>query len=280
MGQQHNTRKTRAGEQRKKTCAAAGPENRERKSNPENARARHERKVADSMPTGRAQPSGRERPRRCNQKDSRDEHQKNYQESYFEREHLEMLARAFRQDRRERGAPLADADWVDGPLDSWLACLDTGESHLEGEDMAAFAVGMAETLSIRDALILSLIIDERRCPKSQLIEFAARPHLVHAKQRMGELLTAAFWDEGLAPDRERCMTGIDILIDLAEAVPVPYCVQPLAIIAYALWWMGDARSEAFAAQCLVLDGECSLAAMIFSACEHQLAPAWCIEQSE
>ena len=34
--------------------------------------------------------------------------------------------------------------------------------------MAAFAVGMRETLSIRDALILSLVIDESRCPKSSI----------------------------------------------------------------------------------------------------------------
>lgn len=274
---QRNTRKPRASEHRKTTRAAVGPESKERRGKPESARARPEGSGANHTSGGRAKPAECERSMRCNRQDG---HRQDCRKDCLEREHLEMLARAFRQDRRERGAQAADADWVDGPLDSWLACLDTGETRLEREDMAAFAVGMAETLSIRDALILSLVIDEQRCPKSQLIEFAARPHLVRAKQRMGELLTAAFWDEGLAPDRERCMTGIDILIDLAEAVPVPYCVQPLAIIAYALWWMGDARSEAFAAQCLVLDGECSLAAMIFSACEQQLAPAWCIEQSE
>ena len=157
----------------------------------------------------------------------------------------------------------------------WLVNLDSGETVLDCDTMAAFAVGMNETLSIRDALILSLIIDEQRCPKTQLMEFAARPHSKRNKRRMGELLTVAFEDEGIVPDKERCHAGIAMLLDIADAAPVPYCVQPLAVVAYTLWWLGDSRAVTMALQCLLLDEECSLAAMVFSAAQRGVAPAWC-----
>ena len=160
-------------------------------------------------------------------------------------------------------------------MDEWLSCLDAGNTDLGRETMAAFAVGMRETLSIRDALILSLVIDESRCPKSWLMEFAARPHLARTRTRMGELLTCAFEDESMMPDKERCHTGIGMLLDIAEASPVPYCIQPLAVIAYTLWWLGDPRAMVFALRCLLLDEDCSLAAMIFSAADRGVAPAWC-----
>lgn len=188
---------------------------------------------------------------------------------------LETRSQEFRNDRRLRGAQQANADWVAEPLDEWLSCLDAGNTDLGRETVAAFAVGMRETLSIRDALILSLVIDESRCPKSWLMEFAARPHLARTRTRMGELLTCAFEDEGMMPDKERCHTGIGMLLDIAEASPVPYCIQPLAVIAYTLWWLGDPRAMVFALRCLLLDEDCSLAAMIFSAADRGVAPAWC-----
>ena len=172
---------------------------------------------------------------------------------------LETRSQEFRNDRRLRGAQQANADWVAEPLDEWLSCLDAGNTDLCRETMAAFAVGMRETLSIRDALILSLVIDESRCPKSWLMEFAARPHLARTRTRMGELLTCAFEDEGMMPDKERCHTGIGMLLDIAET----------------LWWLGDPRAMVFALRCLLLDEDCSLAAMIFSAADRGVAPAWC-----
>ena len=188
---------------------------------------------------------------------------------------LEELSRLFHETRQTLGPQQVDADWMSDPLDEWLVNLDSGETVLDRDTMAAFAVGMNETLSIRDALILSLIIDEQRCPKTQLMEFAARPHSKRNKRRMGELLTVAFEDEGIVPDKERCHAGIAMLLDIADAAPVPYCVQPLAVAAYTLWWLGDSRAVTMALQCLLLDEECSLAAMVFSAAQRGVAPAWC-----
>ncbi|MBT1175463.1 DUF4192 domain-containing protein [Bifidobacterium sp. LC6] len=193
----------------------------------------------------------------------------------FDMDDLDMMQHAFHEDRRMRGPQQADADWVSEPLDAWLASLDDGSADLEADTMAAFAVGMNETLSIRDAIILSLVIDQRQCPKSMLMEFAAKPHSKHAKRRMSELLTAAFEDEGIVPDEERCRTGVDMLLTMAALSPVPYCIQPMAVAAYTLWWLGDPSAAALALQCLILDEDCSLAAMVFSAADRGISPAWC-----
>ena len=174
----------------------------------------------------------------------------------FDADALEELSRLFHETRQTLGPKQADADWMSDPLDEWLANLDSGETVLDCDTMAAFAVGMNETLS-------------------QLMEFAARPHSKRNKRRMGELLTVAFEDEGIVPDKERCHAGIAMLLDIADAAPVPYCVQPLAVVAYTLWWLGDSRAVTMALQCLLLDEECSLAAMVFSAAQRGVAPAWC-----
>lgn len=188
---------------------------------------------------------------------------------------LEEMTRLFRAQRRRDGHRKATTAWLDGPLDDWLANLDDGVAELSVDDMAAIAVGTCETLSIRDALILSLITDEESCPKAQLMEFAARPHLGRSKRRMCELLSAAFEDEGLAPDMERCQTGVIMLLDIACSVPPELSVQPLAMVAYALWWMGDEHAILFAMHCLAVDEDCSLAAIVFSAINRGITPAWC-----
>ena len=187
---------------------------------------------------------------------------------------LEELTRRFRSQRRRNGHRKATAEWLADPMDDWLSNLDNGRTELKCDDMASIAVGMHETLSIRDALILSLITSEEACPKTQLMEFAARPQLARSKRRMCELLSAAFEDEGLVPDVERCRTGVIMMLDIARMVPSPLAVQPLAVVAYALWWLGDERALLFAVQCLAFDEDCSLAAIVFSAINRGLGPAW------
>ena len=41
-----------------------------------------------------------------------------------------------------------------------------------------------------------------------------------------------------------------------------------------MWWMGDSRAVAFALRCLMLDEDCSLAAIVCSAYQRGVMPAW------
>jgi len=46
------------------------------------------------------------------------------------------------------------------------------------------------------------------------------------------------------------------------------------VLAYVMWWMGDSRAVAFALRCLMLDEDCSLAAIVCSAYQRGVMPAW------
>ncbi|PJM79723.1 DUF4192 domain-containing protein [Bifidobacterium scaligerum] len=195
-------------------------------------------------------------------------------------ERLAMKAETFHNNRLTRGIRRANEEWISQPLDDWLEGLGQDDILLSADVMESFVVGMQETLSIRDALILSLVTDEQHCPRAQLMDFATRPHAARTKKRMGQLLTEAFEDETIRPDERRCRRGVAMLFEMVHAYPfAPACIQPLAVIAYALWWLGDEESTVYALQCLLLDQECSLAAMVFSASERGVRPAWCSRKS-
>lgn len=187
---------------------------------------------------------------------------------------LERMSRQFREERKARGPSCVDAQWVDMPFQEWLDSLTGRRPKLHPDTMAAIAVGMREALSIRDALILSLIAEPDQCPKRRMLEFAVQPHKAETRRRVNQLLSDAFDDDAAMPDWERCHAGVMMMADIAEAMPVPYCVQPLAVMAYMLWWLGDPRAAVFTARCLAIDGDCSLAAMVHAALEHDVGPAW------
>jgi len=68
-----------------------------------------------------------------------------------------------------------------------------------------------------------------------------------------------------------------MMFDIIGMVPERYHVQPLAIISYVLWWMGDERAMLCAMRALALDENCSLAAIICSAAHRHIGPAWAEE---
>lgn len=213
----------------------------------------------------------------------------------FNERELESLARALRRQRREQGPRQADAAWVESPLEEWMSwlderadldeeraepdgfepdCVDIGDP-LPDEVLAALAVGMRETASIRDMMVLSLILDPRIADKSLLMSFVVRPKPVESARRMCALLSDAFDEPLCAPDIGRCRAGVGALLDMGDAMPVAFAVEPMAVAACALWWMGDEAAVPCALECLELDAECSLAAIVFAACNRGIWPAWC-----
>ena len=159
--------------------------------------------------------------------------------------------------RKLSGTVAADAQWADEPFDHWLAGLSAQPRAIDDASIAALVVGMTVTLSIRDALIMSLVAGDTCADKRTMMDFASRSHAPDVQSRMC---------------RERA--GADMLVAMADRVPESFSVQPLAVLAYVMWWMGDSRAVAFALRCLMLDEDCSLAAIVCSAYQRGVMPAW------
>lgn len=189
------------------------------------------------------------------------------------REKLEKLSNDFRANRRKQGRRTADKQWLEEAIGQWAQRLETETDELDNDAQFALTVAMNDTLAVRDALIVSLVADEHKVNRDQLMEFAITPHSEHAKSYMKQLLTESF--ESLSPNKARCYAGLNMLADMVDSMPTPYDVQPLAIMAYVLWWMGDSRAAVVALHCLSKDEDCSLAAMVFSAVDRGVRPAWC-----
>ena len=139
----------------------------------------------------------------------------------FSERELDATGRILREHCREQGMCDAIRMYLREPLDHWMETLRCG-GDLGRADMAALAVGMSRTLAIRDALLISIIIDEERCPREFLLDFASRPMLPRNARRLEELLSASFHDAVTHPDMARCGRGIGMLLDIIAMVPESY----------------------------------------------------------
>ena len=189
-------------------------------------------------------------------------------------DHVEELRERLRVNRRDLGSERANAEWVQGPLQDWLRRLETHTIDLDEANMAALAVGMNEVMSIRDALIMSLVVDASDCDDDMLMDIISPPHTDRVSHAVHDLLDMAFHDAA-GPDRARCQSGLMMLNAMAKTVPESIRAQPLAVIAYVLWWVGDRRACSYALQSLELDGRCSLAAIVLKSLDCGMGPACC-----
>ena len=196
----------------------------------------------------------------------------NYAPEQFEDTEIEELAMLFRDQRRDMGVEIADGEWFSDPLDTWLACLNNQRRGLDRESIAYLAVGMRGALSLRDALIVSLIAQQ--ADRDQLMQLGVRPHRPANADYLGRVLSSTFDDVARKPNALRCSRGLGMLVQMVCSVPDAYRVQPMAVIAYMLWWIGDAHAAAYAVRTLALDERCTLALIVLTALEHGIAPAW------
>lgn len=190
----------------------------------------------------------------------------------FDEAALRETIRTFRTDRLERGPSVADAEWVEGPLNRWLDALIDDGSVLGPRDAAVLVVMMGETLAVRDVLIVSLVCgnEDRRALK----EMAANPQHPANVLRMTALLSLFFDDPTKAPDADRCRRGMAMLGDMASRVPIDLSIQPRAVIAYSEWWMGDPRAARDAELIRRDDPDCTLASIVLAAAARGILPAW------
>ena len=191
----------------------------------------------------------------------------------FDGEAWAATRRQLKDMRMERGIAAADALWVERPFHAWLRNLDCGDHDLSHAEMSALAVGMAESLAIRDALIVSLVTQRGVCDEKRMISFAARPHDPRNVSGMYRMLQRAFDDADAALDHDRCRTGLAMMKVIYSSVPVFLQTQPLALMGYIHWWMGDDEGLPYALDALQRDVKCTLASIVRSAYEHDIRPA-------
>ena len=189
-------------------------------------------------------------------------------ERRIERDVLREEVQRFTLARRESGIVTADAAWVDRPCDNWLAALH-GQEELTLSSMARLAVGMSLSLPMRDALIVSIVAREDSgdvpVTKQLMVSFASRPHEPHNVACMSDLLSHAFEHRHAHTDEAKCKRGIEMLGQMVRALPEEYTVQPLAVLAYAAWWIADDRAGEYALSALRLDENCTLAGIVCAA---------------
>lgn len=230
----------------------------------------------------------------------------------LEEDELDLLAQQFRNERRQSGPSAAVRAWVDEPFAEWIRVLDDvdnavcdecgyADAGTDADDddivindyscadtdvdvpdcmmlcrksMAAFAVGMNELLPVRDAVIVSLV-NPRACDRHGMVTFAAQPHASRTQCGMSQIMSDAFHNPHVRPDAQRCAIGVAMLDQIADSVPPRWRVQPMAAAAYVLWWLNDDLAVLRAAECLTIDDQCSLGAIVLSMLDRGICPAWC-----
>lgn len=228
---------------------------------------------------------------------------------------MRCLVGKYRSLRREHGCVQADRRWTRKPFGWWLKALSDPHGELlplddaDGRDMdcdakraggsgdhsadvvaygggrwrpgryaaaepamRALIVGMGQTMAIRDAMLMSMLLTDE---ESLIRQLACEPHNPQVSQRMYELMAQAFHDTSWRPDMDRVRRGLALLSYMASRAPRDMRVQPMAVMAYALWWLGDKRADDYVMQSLAIDSKCSLASIVLSALSRGVGPAWC-----
>lgn len=175
---------------------------------------------------------------------------------------MERLEDQLVEDCKSLGMAESIRDFLQEPFSEWMDELadessggddSSPECRLSRNGAGALAIAMQQTMAVRDALLVSIIVDERRSSRDFLMGFMANPTLPGNTRHLEESLNGSFRDASRKPDTKRCDNGVNMMFDIIGMVPERYHVQPLAIISYVLWWMGDERAMLCAMRALALD---------------------------
>lgn len=148
-------------------------------------------------------------------------------------------------------------EWFEAPVRRWIGTLDAdGEPEDDTGDAVILAVGMREFLSLRDVMLVAAICGERTdFTADRAIDFLRRPMIRNNVRWTEDMLTETFHGSQ-APDRQRCMKAVDLLlalIDRLDGGDEGWQAQPYATVAYILWWLGDERALPMAVRALYPD---------------------------
>ena len=135
----------------------------------------------------------------------------------------------------------------DDPLNPLLPIMQACRNHHPDED-----------LSILERAYRRAVIQH-----SSQRRKSGEPYIIHPLA-VAQILA----DLGMGP----LVVAAGLLHDTVEDTDLKLQVQPLAIISYILWWMGDGRAMLTAMRALAIDEECSLAAIVAAAIHGDLWP--------
>lgn len=185
-------------------------------------------------------------------------------------ETIDETRREYRTLVAETGKHEAVRTWFTPLFDTWLRNLKDGRADMDDDTLLRLAVGMNESLSMRDALINSIITDATR---EQLLTIAVESPSPETATLAKQLMCKAYDDEN-GPDPDRCRTGLamlcaitNIMCDEADSLlkDGPRPIQQGAAIAYVLWWTGDEQAYPVTLLTLVMDDGCNLARLVLEA---------------
>lgn len=174
--------------------------------------------------------------------------------------------------------PTMATSGIAAAFDEWLNGLDNPQATLTKHSMEILAKTMKGNMALRDAIILSVIGDGNpEYDADKLREYASSP--TRPNRQLAEwceqMMKWSFANAGSEIDKGKVAKAVEMLSDVIGTVedtdPILQA-QPFAIIGYMLWWIGDRHAMAPTMRALVIDGNCSLAAIVASAIHRDCWP--------
>lgn len=109
--------------------------------------------------------------------------------------------------------------WMSWPMNRREVTIHRQECRLSRNGAGALAIAMQQTMAVRDALLVSIIVDERRSSRDFLMGFMANPTLPGNTRHLEESLNGSFRDASRKPDTKRCDNGVNMMFDIIRDGP-------------------------------------------------------------
>ena len=133
---------------------------------------------------------------------------------------MERLEDQLVEDCKSLGMAESIRDFLQEPFSEWMDELadessggddSSPECRLSRNGAGALAIAMQQTMAVRDALLVSIIVDERRSSRDFLMGFMANPTLPGNTRHLEESLNGSFRDASRKPDTKRCDNGVNMM---------------------------------------------------------------------
>ena len=159
-------------------------------------------------------------------------------------------------------------------LRKWRRLLAGKGEGFTAREQLALAVTLDTDLRSRDTLIVTAISPE--VSMKQLRVMVEERYSLKSTALLERVLEGWF-HAGQKPDTSRLDLAVDILAGFVERVPQSRRAQLLTVCAYLSWSAGHVgRAAEWGLKALLADEECTLAALVVTACEHGTLPDWAL----